>query len=323
MHYYASEDPAASRTASEPTRVLIAMHGHSRDANKTFDAALLTLERGGAATRALVVAPVYQVDGERTGKCSTPGVPGPEAHDLLWTCSSWMEGQAANNGGHATSFAAMDALIVELKHRWPSLNTVTLAGFSAGGQFVQHYLAFAADPPLGLKLRFVVADPGTWLYFDPVRPLPVKSGNPAEWGDCVSAGALTAGCSLSLSNQFAESCPAFNGWKYGTAGLPADLARTASEARRRYADADISYLEGSLDDNGGHGTAFRVLDRSCAANSQGPFRLQRGIGYAYYDETELSGAKKHALTIVPGCAHDVACVFPSEAARAALLGPQP
>ena len=323
MHYYASEDPLAPRNAAGPTEVLIAMHGHSHDANKTFDAALLALEHANAKGRVLVIAPVYPADSQQARKCSTAGVPGPTDHDLVWSCSSWQENAPASNGGHQTSFAVMDALVADLKQHWPELRRVTLAGFSAGAQMVQHYVAFAAPAPAGTKMRFVVSDPGTWLYFDPVRPIPVKNGNPADWADCVSDGALANTCALALSNQFAESCPGFNQWKYGTAGLPGDLTRDADEARHQYAAADISYLEGALDDSGGKGTSYRVLDRSCGAESQGPFRLQRGVGYAYYDKTQLSKEGRHALTIVPGCAHDVACVFPSDAARASLLGPNP
>ncbi len=49
--------------------------------------------------------------------------------------------------------------------------------------------------------------------------------------------------------------------------------------------------------------------------------MQRGLAYAQYDRTMLASGKRREVVVVPGCAHDVACVFPSEAARAALLGP--
>jgi hypothetical protein len=240
----------------------------------------------------LVVAPLFQVDAARAGRCSTAGVPAAQPGDLLWTCSSWVEGAAADNGARPGSFAALDALVVELARQWPSLRTITIAGFSAGAQMVQHSIGFAAAPPVGVALRYVIADPGSWLYFDAFRPEPVD----------------------------AASCPAVNRWKYGTDALPAHFTRDASQARAQYAAAEIHYLEGELDSSDAKGTAFRVLDTSCAANAQGPFRLQRGQAYAAYDRTLLAPAKQRLLTVVPGCAHDVACVLPSPVARAALLG---
>ncbi|MDQ0080195.1 hypothetical protein J2W35_000523 [Variovorax boronicumulans] len=292
LNYYASLAPGAAATAG-PMKALIAVHGHPRDANKTFDAALRAVRNADALGGTLVVAPVFQVAADKAGKCSTPGVPAAQPGDLLWTCGSWLEGGRAGEGGRITSFAAMDALVTELTQRWPSLRTVTIAGFSAGAQMVQHYIGFAQNGG-AVAVRYVVADPGTWLYFDPFRPQPTPD---------------------------ATACPAMNRWKYGTDDLPAHLGRSAAQARRQYAEADISYLEGELDSNDARGTAYRVLDKSCAAAAQGPFRLQRGLAYAQYDRTLLAPAKRREVVVVPGCAHDVACVFPSEAARAALIGP--
>lgn len=296
LHYYASLDPGAAPSAAGPTQALIAIHGHPRDANKTFNAALLAVRKAGALDHTLVVAPLFQVAADKAGKCSTSGVPAPQDGDLLWTCGSWLEGGRASNSSGISSFAAMDAVVAELVQRWPSLRTVTVAGFSAGAQMVQHYIGFAADAPAAsVSLRYVVSDPGTWLYFDAFRPQ--------------QAIAPDGG-----------TCPTVNRWKYGTEGLPAHLGRSAGEARQRYAGADIHYLQGELDTGEGKGTAYKVLDKSCAAAAQGPYRLQRGLAYAQYDRTMLAPDKRREVTVVPGCAHDVACVFPSEAARAALLG---
>ena len=289
LHYYASLPPG-----SAPARAVIAMHGHPRDANRTFDATLLAARKAGVLDDTLVVAPVFQVAAGESARCNAPGTPAAQDGDLLWTCASWLEGGRAANGARPTSFAAMDALVAELARRWPSLRGITIAGFSAGGQMVQHYIAFAR--PLArspLTLRYLVSDPGTWLYFDPVRPQAVS----------------------------ADACPDFNRWKYGTENLPASLGRDAAEARRQYAAADIHYLEGERDSADVPGAYYGILDKSCGAMAQGPFRLQRGQAYAEYDRTVLAPDRPRPLTVVPGCAHDVACVFPSDAARPALFGP--
>jgi hypothetical protein len=319
FHYYASRTPGVASAAGGPRSALVAIHGHPRDGNKTFDAALKTIENAGASADTLIVAPVFQVATTRAAKCQTAGVPTAVSGDLLWTCSSWLQGDQATNGS-TTSFAALDGLLRELVLRWPSLRTITVAGFSAGAQVVQHYIGFAARPPAGVALRYVVADPGTWLYFDAERAQPRRQGSPVDWSDCGSGNDLLANCTLAMAPPPAD-CEEANRWKYGTENLPAALGRSAAEARAVYAAADISYLEAERDMNADRGNAYRVLDRSCGAMAQGPFRLQRGLAYAAYDRALLAPAKQRTVTVVPGCGHDVACVFPSASARAALIGP--
>jgi len=279
LHYYASQPPG-----STPGSALVALHGHPRDANKTFAAALHAVQQAQADT--LVIAPVFQV--ADPAKCHTDGVPTAQPGELLWTCASWIEGAAAQTG--VTSFAALDALLAELPQRWPGLRSITIAGFSAGAQMVQHYIGFAADAPAGITLRYVVASPGSWLYFDPQRPVEVAD------------------------------CPRQNRWKYGTDALPASLGRSATDARARYAQADIHYLAGALDSGTGPGTFSKILDQSCAAQAQGPYRLQRAQAYAAYDRRQLAPQQQRSVTAVPGCAHDVACVWGAPEAQPALLG---
>ncbi len=280
MHFYASRAPGAGA----PTSALVAVHGHGRDANKSFDAALAAVQHGGALHRSLVVAPVFQVGAADAGRCRTPGVPDAQDGDLLWTCASWLAGGRSRNANGWGAYAALDALVAELHRQWPSLHTITIAGFSAGAQMVQHAIGFAAVPPAPIRLRYVVASPGSWLYFDPVWPAATQA-----------------------------ACPGVHRWKYGLEDLPTHLGRSPAQARAHYAQADIHPLAGALDSSDGPGTFYKILDKSCAALAQGPYRLQRAQAYAAHDP-------RHPLTVVPGCAHDVACVFAAPEARAALLG---
>jgi hypothetical protein len=328
FHYYASHSPDAGKADGKfkPQSALIALHGHPHDANKTFDAALQAVKNAGALDNVLVVAPLFQVDASKADRCHTAGVPEAQPGDLLWTCGSWMEGSLATNAGDngLTSFGAMDALVQELTHRWPSLRSITIAGFSAGAQMVQHYAGFAAPLPAGAPaIRYVISDPGSWLYFDPVRPQPMLADKAAEWTQCSGGDNGMGACTFSLQAAPTESCTDVDRWKYGMHDLPAWLKEKhiAAIVRARYANADISYLQGALDSNASRGTFNPILDHSCAAEAQGPFRLQRGLAYAYYDRAMLAPAKQRTVTVVPGCAHDIACVFPSKAARSALLGP--
>lgn len=321
LHYYASQSPVTGTPGPAPVRALVAVHGHSRDANRAFNAALLAAKRANVINETLVVAPVFQVATGNAAKCQTGGVPKAQEGDLLWTCGTWLKGGAASDGKGFTSFAALDALITELVRRWPSLRSITIAGFSAGAQMVQHYIGFAAGEAAGhVAIRYVVADPGTWLYLDDLRPQPALDGQAVDWSKCSGGADFLGNCKLEFTNMQAQ-CPRLNRWKYGTDGLPRILRRGAAEARARYAEADIRYLEGALDSGAAPGAAYKILDKSCAASAQGPYRLQRGIAYAQYDRTVLAPGKQRKVVVVPGCAHDAACVFASDAARAALFGP--
>lgn len=313
FHYYASLTPDAPHDVPGPTSALIVIHGHPRDANTTFNAALEASRSAGVEKSTLIVAPVFQVAADDGGRCSTKGVPAAQAGDLLWSCTSWIDGAAAENAPQLTSFAATDALVNEVMRRWPTVHVITIAGFSAGAQMVQHYIGFAASSTDAV-LRYVVADPGTWLYFDKVRPVAQTDGQTSG-----EAGCDTVACRYRLVRPDA-SCLTVNQWKYGVDELPATLNRSALAARAQYASADIHYLEAAQDSGPGPGTYSRILDKSCAAEAQGSFRLQRGLAYAAYDRQLLAPGKRRAVTVVPGCAHEVTCVWDSGASRNALFG---
>lgn len=315
LHYYASRTTDGNSVKPSPTDALVVIHGHPRDANKTFAAAMTAARRANHLDDTLIIAPVFQVARADELNCETKGVPKEQEGDLLWTCESWLEGGLASNDATFSSFDALDAILAEVKTRWPSLRTVTVAGFSAGAQMVQHYIGFAAAQP-GVTQRFVVADPGIWLYFDPERPHPLQQGQPADWSACNPSD--VSSCSFGFAPGPSD-CAKIDQWKYGTEDMPTHLKRSAAEARLRYARANVQYLEGALDSGEAKGTYYRILDKSCAAEAQGPYRLQRGLAYAAYDRARLAPGQDRHVTIVPGCAHDVACVFPSDAARAALF----
>ena len=310
LHYYIAYRPSGDiPRRQEVVSALIAIHGHPRDANRTLGAAALAAEQAGRDADTVVVAPLFQVATAEDDRCHYRGNPKAHGDDVLWTCESWIGGERAEGGG-PTSFAALDRLVAQLVEQWPRLRTVTVAGFSAGAQYVQRYIGFAR-PPEGVRLRYVVSDPGTWLYFDPQRPVPTIGGHSVDWSQCRDVA-----CEFDWQPGGAD-CANANQWKYGTDNLPAALGSSPAQARERYAAADVAYLEGGRDAGQGHDTFYRILDKSCAAELQGPDRLTRGRGYAAYDRRFLSD--RHRLTVVPDCAHEVTCVFPSAAAGPALF----
>ncbi|OQV65552.1 hypothetical protein AK51_19065 [Serratia nematodiphila DZ0503SBS1] len=102
------------------------MHGHPRDAAKTLQAAIDAAQ--GAGDNSLLVAPLFQVPVKLAARCHSAGLPQPQDGDALWRCGSWIAG-GLDNGGKTGSFNAMDNLLADLKRRWPSLQSITVAGF--------------------------------------------------------------------------------------------------------------------------------------------------------------------------------------------------
>ena len=317
LAYYVSQQPGA---APAPETALLVMHGYPRDAAHSFNAGRAAVQAAGLQGRVLVVAPLFQVAADQAPHCRTPGEQPAQSGDALWRCGGWLAGEASQGAAHITSFAALDALVAELARRWPGLRGITLAGFSAGAQLLQRHAAFSAAAPTGVRLRHVVASPGTWLYFDPVRPQALQAGQPVDPSACGPAAQYPGRCTLALRQPDATACARYDQWKYGTAGLPTTLGQDAAALRARYRAADLAYLAGALDSGPGPGTADKRLDHGCAAQLQGPYRLQRAQGYAAYEQQLLQPPTPRTLTVVPGCAHDVACVLPSDAARATLFG---
>jgi poly(3-hydroxybutyrate) depolymerase len=329
VHYYSSF-PLGAGTV-QPRAVLIAVHGFMHDATTTFNAVASAVQTANALDSTLIVAPLFQVDSS-SDPCTTSGVPGPEKGDITWKCSDWSDGFGASPSNEGPSaFSVMDQLITMLAKDYPSARTVTVAGFSDGGQMMQRYAAVAA-PTLSAKLRFVVSDPGSWLYFGPERPYPTLNGAPASWDQCQPDGSAPFGpCTLKLLSAadppsgWTPPAPCtkdtwrskYDRWKYGPEHRPVTVKASPDEMRSAYAAADVHVLLAEGDEGQGDGTAYNALDKHCAANMQGDYRLQRGLGYQLFTRDVLHA--KHSFTLVPKCQHKVTCVFTSGQAQPILI----
>jgi pimeloyl-ACP methyl ester carboxylesterase len=294
---------------AEVTRAIIVVHGALRNAGSSFSAMqqAMTLT-GDAARRTLIVAPQFlsEVDVVRY---SVPfDVP-------VWSVDGWKAGSLSeirrddSTDRRVSSFAVMDALLQTLNDRqwWPALDVVVLAGHSAGGQFVQRYAAAGRAPTVlsqhGIHTRFVVANPSSYLYFDERRP--------TEHG---------------FVPLPPTRCRGFDHYKYGLqAPNPYVATQTPQALRGHYARQQVIYLLGSLDADAAH----PFLDRSCAAEAQGPSRLARGQAYYQYLPLALGRevVQRHHRVLVEGVGHDHQGMFQSPCGVAWLFAdgqcPQP
>lgn len=282
-------------------QVLIVIHGVKRDADQYFEtAAALVADDPARAGDTLVLAPRF------SGSIDS-GFAGMAA----WRKASWEDGQesvqAAGRPAPVASFQVLDDLLRSLndRKRLPSLTGLVLAGHSAGAQLVHRYAVLNnLDGALrrdGLTLRYVIANPSSYLYLTNERPRADGKGYaPYERG----------------------ICPTYNQYKYGTDKLPA-YARETDDATLfvRYAARDVVYLLGGADNNPEH----RLLDKACGAEAQGATRLARGTGYVQYEHVLAArGGKpvplRHTAFEVGGVGHDGKRMFGSICGVRALLG---
>jgi len=273
-------------------RVLIIVHGADRQAEGNFDVGLAAARLEGALDDTVVIAPRFA---SRDGlNCADTLA----ANELNWPCdgNSWRSGGVAH-GSRVTSFDLADEILRKVSRTslFPNLRAIVVSGHSAGGQFVTRYqMANRVHETLGVPVLYVVANPSSYAYPEPVRPVATKGR-------------------IDFRPFDGRSCASFDWWPYG---LGARMGYTQNEDAavliRQLIKRPTTYLLGEDD-------VFPValFDASCAAMAQGPTRLARGRAFAAYVNQRLGG--HHTLTIVPVCGHDVRCMFTSNAALPALF----
>jgi pimeloyl-ACP methyl ester carboxylesterase len=283
--------------APDVKRVLIVVHGALRNADAYFAAGRQAVDAAGAAgAGTLLIAPQFLTPADlKAFKLAT--------ETLAWSQEGWKDGEAARSPAPISSFSAMDALLEHFTNRalYPALTEVVVAGHSAGAQIVQRYaVAGQADAVLrqaGIAVRYVVANPSTYLYFDNSRPGSDGAFRAADTG----------------------SCPKVNQWKYGMGAIPAYLAeQDVAGIEARYAARKVVYLLGTADTD----PHTHFIDRSCAAMAQGPYRLARGLAYFRYLQGRHASGLQQSVVEVPGVGHDDKAMFTSSCGLAVLFGSQ-
>ena len=262
----------------EVTRAVLVFHGRLRDADVYWRSAQKALKASGDAEHTMMIVPQFLADAD------IPAHQLPE-NVLHWEWESWMGGENANGPAALSSFDAIDAILAQLsdRKRFPNLKDVVIAGHSGGAQVVQRYAVVGkgeeALSKLGMHVRYVVANPSSYLYFSEDRPQPA-----------------------------AASCPQFNQWKYGWPDAPAYARlKTPAAYEEAYAARDVVYLLGTADTNPRH----PALDKSCSAETQGPYRFARGNSYFAYMQQRHPKMSTQRLLKVEGVGHDGDAMFTS------------
>ena len=276
------------------TRAVIVVHGRLRNADVYFRTAQSARDAAHADPDAtLLIAPQFLATLDLSAR--------DEPADLLrWSGDAWMGGEAARGPLPISSYAVLDAIVARLGDRklFPNLRHVVIAGHSGGGQVVQRYAVaardFAALTGEGIDVRYVVANPSTYAYFDVQRPNAQGIAAPFD----------------------AAQCPSFNQWKYGMDNRPPYLDdRSPAQLEATYAARRIDYLAGGADVD----PQQSVLDKTCAAEAQGPQRLARAQAYYRYMQSRHPDGLMQSFHVVPGVGHDGERMLTSVCALAAMF----
>lgn len=287
-------DHAINAAAPDVTRVLIVIHGTLRNANVYYATGQELLAKAGAlAEGTMIVAPQFLTRSD----AKAFALP---AQTLAWTQGGWKGGEPARQPAPVSSFSALDGLLQHFMDRrlYPALSDVVVIGHSAGAQLVQRYAVVGREGEIaaraGISVRYLVANPSSYLYFDDERP-------------AVSTNDQSVG---------AASCPRATQWRYGLASAPPYVSpQNAGDLEASYAARSVVYLLGEADTN----PYTHFIDRSCASMVQGPNRLARGLTYFDYLKGRHPSGLNQEVVEVPGVGHDGRAMFTSDCGIAVLF----
>jgi hypothetical protein len=275
-----------SRPLPSIRRVVIVVHGIDRDADVYLRGAEAAVAAAGPSGQdTLLIAPQFVADID----VATYHLAGSVLH---WDADKWQSGQPAHGPAPLSSFDVFDAILQRLADPalLPTLAHVVLVGHSAGGQVVQRYSVVgrggAALAARGVTLRYVVANPSSYLYFSDDRPVPVERA----------------------------ACPGFDHWRYGLPDAPPYVGDT-TRMEADFISRDVIYLLGTADTDPHHPD----LDTSCGGEAEGPYRLARGLAYFAYLQARHPGMTTQRLVQVPGVAHHGGAMLRSVCGLAALF----
>lgn len=289
IHYFGTGSLDGSATAK---RALINISGLLRNSDVYEKTGEKAIAAAGAGADTILVTPQFLAQVDITGHALP-------ANDLRWKVQTWLDGAPALGPAPLSAFDVLDAIVKRFADRskFPELREIVLMGHSAGGQLVQRYAVVSnlVDTIArgGTPIRFVVANPSSYLYFTADRP--VAGGGFAPYD--------------------ATRCPKFNNWKYGFIKPVPYVTIDAAAAESRYVTRRVTYLLGMLDTDPNH----PVLDKSCMGEAEGPYRLARGLSYAQYLRMRHPGGTNQDVAEVPGVDHDGDAMFASACGVAVIF----
>jgi hypothetical protein len=281
------------RTDTTIQTLLVYVHGLHRRAMNYYDYGEEAVRAAREKKTTLLITPQYTNDEDMAAMWM-----GKEF--LYWHKAEWKDGyesvrdETGAQPARMSSYEVMDSLIsgVVNSGRFPHLRRIVVAGHSAGGQFVDRYSAISPLPDLltGVRFRFIVMNPSSYLYPDNLRP--------AEDGNFVVPDS--------------SDCPGYNRYPKGLTELNTYGRATGPERiLQNMLQRDIVFLLGGDDTN----MEDPDLDVSCAGNLQGKYRLARGMYYIGHISSFTGYGEKKNFSIIRGVGHEGDMISTAEARK--------
>ncbi len=286
-HSLADGDPRVRRG-------LVVVHGNNRNPDTYFETGVVAVAEGGESGLTAIVAPHFQTLDD-----------GPDFDEPYWSSPGWKRGNLSQSAGplpRVSSYAALDSIARLLLDagRFPLISEVVVTGHSAGGQVLHRYAATSRvedSARNGVRFRYVVANPSTYLYLGPER-------DDGQGDFSVPDFSLAPG----------GPCDDYDEWHYGLEDRNSYAgALEADSIRGLLARRDVRILIGDAD------TLSASLDQSCGANRQGANRYVRGRTIVRFMDARYGG-HRHVEMIVPGVGHSSRSMWTSRVGMAALFG---
>jgi hypothetical protein len=307
-------------------RALILVHGANLMGGYFFRHGMAAAILAGALDNTLVVS-AYFLD-PYVGK-RHPAQPEwlRQPNEVVWPegHTSWRAGGTSITDPAVTSFDYVDQIVRKLanKKNFPNLTKIVIAGFSAGGQYVNRYeMANKVDGTLkGVSISYVVGDPSSFAWPAAVRPLPVGDASPnspdQSYKESVGKDGTTPHTGFSYGAFNDAKAPKYDDWPYGLKNLNGYVAgMSPDQLRRNLVSRSVTYVEGQVDT-----LPISGFDASPNADAQGPQRRARGEAFVMYVDHFLGAKQK--LIIAPGCSHNSRCVLTADNVLPLLFPPPP
>ena len=273
------------------TNAVFVLHGYARDAleHLQYVEAAGALTDGNVYGQTAIVAPQFITDEDLVAY----GL--EESDNLYWSSLGWRQGNTSNRRPYdrpftISSFAVADDMLTFMASQYPNLETITVLGHSAGGQWVHRYAAgcSAQDLISGATFQHVVANPSSYMYF---------SGERAE------AKSLDAFSVPDASTHLygITGCPDYDDYKYGLNNLNSFMKSVGeSNLVSNYDNRNVVIFLGENDTS-----REGAFDASCAGDLQGSNRYERGLIFFNHAVTvfgqQLTSRQK--VKIAPGVGH--------------------
>lgn len=273
----------------ETEHLIVLIHGAGLNAGKLFTIGQQFAESAGLSkNKSMIVTPQF-----------LEGVDPDEENILVWD-RTWRSGglslvrKQSTSLPEISSYQVLDRLLDAVSKTHPNIGNIILLGHSAGGQFTLRYAAsnnrHDSFENRGVSIKYVVANPSSYLYLDRNRYTFDSGGNV-----------------LKIPQDQLNDCPNYNHYKYGLDNLYGYPEKLSSQMiRTRLLSRPIIFLLGKNDTNRGWS-----LDKSCEVNVQGNNRYERGLLYRYHLNTYVP-AENHSNHIwieIPGVDHSARDMF--------------